>query len=86
MGSKKRKGNKRDESESAEQSRKSIPSESMTGKACRLVEHELRERRNGYQMISTASYYQIERRSGHVQNWREVKTEMDGVPGIDEAP
>lgn len=58
----------------------------MTGEAHRLVEHEVRERRNGYQMISTASYYQTERRSGHVHNWREAKAEVDGVPGIDEAP
>lgn len=58
----------------------------MTGEARRLAEHEVRERRNGYQMISTASYYQIERRSGPAHNWREAKTEVDGGPGIDGAP
>lgn len=53
-------------------------------------EHEVRERRNGYQMISTAAYYQIERRGfsgfGEAYNRVEAKTGLNAVPGIDEAP
>ena len=44
------------------------------------------ERRNGYQKISTDTYYQTERRGLHtggdtrVQDWLETEAEMDGAP------
>ena len=59
-------------------------------KASQQAEHEVRERRNGYQMISTAAYYRTERRGlsgfGKAQDWLDAKAEIDGVPGIDGAP
>ena len=63
-----------------------MPLEATVAKAPRSVGHKVRERRNGYQMISTAFYYRTERRGGHAQDWLAVKTGVDGVPGIDEAP
>ena len=44
------------------------------------------ERRNGYQKISTDTYYRTERRGLHaggdtrVQDWLETEAEMDGAP------
>ena len=79
-GSTKRKKN---ESEFVESSKKSIPAESMAAKTRRSGEHKVRERRNGYQMISTASYYRTERRGAHAQDWQAAKTEAEGLPGMD---
>ncbi|SCY73043.1 hypothetical protein SAMN05216420_11525 [Nitrosospira sp. Nl5] len=49
----------------------------------------VRERRNGYQMISTATYYRTERRglSGfdQVQDQPEANVEIDATPGADGA-
>ncbi len=48
--------------------------------------HEVRERRNGYQEISTDTYYQTERRGSHdsgdtkAQDWLETEAEIDGAP------
>lgn len=83
MGSRKK---KRNEGEFAELSKKSMPVESMAAKTHRSGEPNVRERRNGYQMISTASYYRTERRGVHAQDWLAVKTEGDGAPGMDGAP
>lgn len=52
------------------------------------AKQEVRERRNGYQRISTDAYYQTERRIGYGQDWLDGKTEtdgadMDGVPYSD---
>lgn len=67
-----------------------MPGDSMTEEARQSVEHKGRERRNGYQTISTAAYYRTERRGfsgfGEAHDWLEVKTEAEGVPGIDRAP
>ena len=47
---------------------------------------EVGERRNGYQKISTDTYYRTERRGLHaggdtrVQDWLETEAEMDGAP------
>ena len=44
------------------------------------------ERRKGHQVISTASYYQVERRSstrygyGEAQDWADPDPESDGTP------
>lgn len=51
----------------------------------------IRERRNGYQTISTADYYRAERRglSGfgqQAQDWLEANVEIDAVHGADGAP
>lgn len=82
-GSMKRKKN---ESEFIAPSKKSIPAESMAAKTRRSGEHKVRERRNGYQMISTASYYRTERRGAHAQDWLAAKTEVEGLPGMDGTP
>jgi hypothetical protein len=59
-------------------------------KAPQQAEHEVGERRNGYQMISTAAYYQTERRGlngfGKARDWLEAKTEIDSLPEIDGMP
>lgn len=59
-------------------------------KAPQQAEHEVGERRNGYQMISTAAYYRAERRGlsgfGKARDWLEAKAEIDGVPGSDGMP
>ncbi|SEM87237.1 hypothetical protein SAMN05216404_101375 [Nitrosospira multiformis] len=45
------------------------------------------ERRKGHQVISTSSYYQVERRGGGIrygygetQDWSDPDTESDGMP------
>ncbi|MEO6825520.1 MAG: hypothetical protein ABI167_12495 [Nitrosospira sp.] len=43
------------------------------------AEQEVKERRNGYQRISTDAYYQTERRIGYGQDWLDGKTEVDGA-------
>lgn len=65
-------------------------------KAPQQVEQEARERRNGYQMISTATYYRTERRRlgdfNKSGDWPRAKAEidgatgMDGTPGVDDVP
>lgn len=86
VGSKRRERNNISESESAEQLNRYMPSESMIAEARRLVRHEVRERRNGYQTISTTDYYRTERRGhsgfGEARDWVEAKTEIDSAPGI----
>jgi hypothetical protein len=43
------------------------------------AEQEVRERRNGYQRISTDAYYQTERRIGYGQDGLDGATEVDGA-------
>jgi len=66
---------------------KKVDAESVNeAKTLQQVEHEVRERRNGYQMISTDAYYRSERRGLHgggdsgVQDWLETEGEIDGAP------
>lgn len=52
--------------------------------------HGPRERRNGYQTISTAAYYRTERRglSGFdkARDWPEAESEIESLPGADGMP
>ena len=48
-------------------------------KISQQAKQEVRERRNGYQRISTDAYYQTERRIGYGQDWLDGKTEVDGA-------
>ena len=77
---------KKIESGFVESSKKSISAEAMAAKTRRSGEHKVRERRNGYQMISTDSYYRTERRGAHAQDWLAAKTEVEGLPGMDGTP
>ena len=55
-------------------------------KMLQQVEHEVKERRNGYQKISTDAYYRTERRVLHdggdsgLQDSLETEGEIDGTP------
>lgn len=55
-------------------------------KVLQQVEHEVRERRNGYQKISTDTYYRTERRALHdggdseLQDSQETEGEIVGAP------
>lgn len=70
--------------------KKGIAESVNEAKAPQQAEHEVGERRNGYQMISTAAYYRAERRGlsgfGKARDWLEAKAEIDGVPEIDGMP
>ena len=55
-------------------------------KTLQQAEHEIKERRNGYQKISTDAYYRTERRVLHdggdsgLQDSLETEGEIDGTP------
>ena len=66
---------------------KKVDAESISEtKTLQRDEHEIRERRNGYQKISTDAYYRTERRGLHDggdgggQKWVENEGEIDGAP------
>ncbi|MGH8762402.1 MAG: DUF2934 domain-containing protein [Nitrosospira sp.] len=67
--------------------RKSAARPINEAQAPQQVEQEVRERRNGYQTISTAAYYRPERRGlngfDKARDWLEAESEMGGMPGID---
>ncbi len=55
-------------------------------KTFQKIKSEVRERRNGYQKISTDAYYRIERRKGSGQSSQDVQTEVDGSSDFSESP
>ncbi|MDQ3186592.1 MAG: hypothetical protein M3Q16_09110 [Pseudomonadota bacterium] len=58
-------------------------------KAVPQAEPESRERRNGYEMISTDAYYRTERRGnsfGGIQDWQEATAKIDDALSIDGPP
>ena len=66
---------------------KKVDAESISEtKTLQQAEHEIKERRNGYQKISTDAYYRTERRGLHDsgdgggQKWLENEGEIDGAP------
>lgn len=66
---------------------KKVDAESISEtKTLQQAEHEIKERRNGYQKISTDAYYRTERRGlrdggeGGGQKWLENEGEIDGAP------
>ena len=66
---------------------KKVDAESISEtKTVQQAEHEVKERRNGYQKISTDAYYRTERRGLHDggdgggQKWVENEGEIDGAP------
>ena len=50
------------------------------------IKSEARERRNGYQKISTDAYYRIERRKESEQGSQDIQTEVDGSSDFSESP